>query len=115
MVCVCFLLCFPSGPPSAPTLTAELDGSSMSITYTITSPAPPCVLSYTIITTGNSDEVLDQITVLPEEVGSPIIGGTVDVCSTDLTITATPVTSEGDGPNSASIGFVAGMHLQCGL
>ena len=50
--------------------------------------------------------------MLPEEMGSPIIGGTVDVCSTDLTITATPVTMEGNGPNSASIGFVAGMHLQ---
>ena len=49
--------------------------------------------------------------MLSEEVGTPIIGGTVDVCSTDLTITATPVTMEGNGPNSASIGFVAGMHL----
>ena len=45
-----------------------------------------------------------------ENVGRPRIGGTVDVCSTDLTIIATPVTSEGDGPNSVSIGFIAGMR-----
>ena len=74
----------------------------MSITYRIMSPVPPCVLNYTITTTGSNDEVLDQITVLPEEVGSPRIGGTVDVCSTDLIVAATPVTSEGDGPDSTS-------------
>ena len=86
----------------------------MSITYNIMSPVPPCVLNYTITTTGSDDEVLDQITVLPEEVGSPRIGGTVDVCSTDLTVTATPVTSEGDGPDSTSMVLTAldpGMPL----
>ena len=87
----------------------------MSITYNITSPVPPCVLNYTIITTGSDDAVLDQITVLSEEMGSPRIGGTVDVCSTDLTVTATPVTREGDGPDSSSVVLAAldpGMFLQ---
>ena len=97
---------YPLGPPSAPTLTAVSSGSSMTITFTITSPIP-CVLNYTITTTGSNGEVLDQITVLPEEVGSPTIGRTVDVCSTDLTVTATPVTSEEDGPESTSIDLTA--------
>ena len=87
----------------------------MSIIYNITSPVPPCVLNYIITNTGSNNEVFDQITVLPEEVGSPRIGGTVDLCSTHLTVTATPVTSEGDGPDSSSVVLAAldpGMFLQ---
>ena len=74
----------------------------MSITYTITSPVLPCVLNYTITTTGSDDEVLDQIIVPSDGLGSRIVGGILDVCSTNLIVTATPVTSEGDGPDSAS-------------
>ena len=79
----------------------------MSITYNITSPISPCVLNYNITTTGSNDEVLDQITVVSGEVGNPRIGETVVVCSTNLTVVVTPVTREGDGPNSSSVVLAA--------
>ena len=98
------LIIFPSGPPSAPGLTAIPGGDLASFDLTITPSTPPdCVVNY-VITATSSDDSRD-ITVPASEVDGfiPVNVGGFDACTRAYSFTVAPVTSEGTGMRSASV------------
>ena len=76
-----------------------------SFDLTITPSIPPnCVVNYTI--TATSSDGSRNITVPASEVdgSTPVNVGGFDVCTRTYTLYAAPVTSEGAGPRSDSVG-----------
>ena len=100
---------FPSGPPSAPNLTAVPGEDFTSFDFTITPSIPPdCVVNYII--TATSSDGSRNITMPASEVdgSSPVNVGGFDACTRTYSFTVVPETSEGTGVRSASV--VSGMY-----
>ena len=95
---------FPSGPPSAPVLTAVQSEGLTSFDFTITPSNPPdCVVNYIITTTSSEGSRSITVPASDDESITRTVEG-FEVCNKMYTITVVPEISGGIlGMRSASV------------